>query len=93
MDSARKVLDYPFSPHLMAARSYKVIMHFNKPGSGKGLPWTVHFRGVCHLVREIECRVPMLSEWKPDKKANPRAFFTAQVRTLTTLSSGRAVLE
>lgn len=60
-------------------KTYKAIMHFNKQGSDKGTPWTVHFRGVCYLVSEIKCLVPMTSEWKPNKKTNPRAFFTANV--------------
>ena len=62
-------------------RSYKAIMHFNKPGSKKNTPWTVHYRGVCYVVSEIRCNVPMISEWKPNKKDNPRAFFTAQVKS------------
>jgi len=53
-------------------------MHFNKDGSKDGKPWTVHYRGTCYLVSAIKCLVPMLSEWKPNKKSNPRAFFTAQ---------------
>ncbi len=77
---------------MKSSKHYKAIMHFNKPGSVKGTPWTVHFRGTCHLVGEIDCRVPMLSEFKPKKKQNPRAFFTAQVQRLT-IENGRAVLE
>lgn len=63
-------------------RVYKAIMHFNKPSSKSGKPWTVHYRGVCYIVSEIRCQVPMVSEWKPNKKSNPRAFFTAQVSKL-----------
>lgn len=63
-------------------RAYKAIMHFNKPGSSKGTPWTVHYRGTCYVVREIVCHVPMISEWKPKKKTNPRAFFTAHASRL-----------
>lgn len=54
-------------------------MHFNKHGSLSGLPWTVHYRNKCYLVSEIRCDVPMVSEFKPNKKSNPRAFFTANV--------------
>jgi hypothetical protein len=61
---------------------YKAIMHFNRPGSAKGRPWTVHFRGTCYIVREIRCLVPMTSEWKPKKRSNPRAFFTAKAAAL-----------
>lgn len=72
-------------------RTYKAVMHFNKPGARNGTPWTVHFRGVCHIVREIRCLVPMVSEFKPEKKSNPRAFFTAKAATLT-VADGVAVL-
>lgn len=61
---------------------YKAIMHFNKEGSKVGRPWTIHYRNVCYLVSEIRCMVPMVSEWKPNKKSNPRAFFTARISRL-----------
>lgn len=73
-------------------KRWKAVMHFNKPGSSKGTPWTVHWRGTCYLVQEIKCQVPMVSEWKPKKKANPRAFFTAQVASIT-ITNGVAVLQ
>jgi hypothetical protein len=72
-------------------KTYKAIMHFNKPGARHGTPWTVHYRGACHIVREIRCYVLMTSEFKPEKKTNPRAFFTAQVAQLD-ISNGVAVL-
>lgn len=73
-------------------KTWKATMHFNKPGSRSGKPWTVHFRGVCHVVRAIDCRVPMISEWKPEKKDNPKAFFTAQVSKLELSEDGTAIL-
>lgn len=73
-------------------KTYKAIMHFNKPGSSHGKPWTVHYRGVCHVVTEIKCNVPMTSEWKPNKKENPRAFFTAQAANVEITSENVAVL-
>ena len=63
-------------------RKYKAIMHFNKQMSTKGKPWTVHYRGTCYIVSEIHCKVPMASAWKPNRKTNPRAFFTAQAESL-----------
>lgn len=63
-------------------KTYKAILHFNKQGASKGTPWTVHFRGVCYLVSEIKCLAPMISEWKPNKKSNPRAFFTTKVSSV-----------
>lgn len=69
-------------------------MHFNKPGAGRPspTPWTVHWRGTCYQVVRIDCRVPMLSEWKPEKKSNPRAFFTAQVAEIRLNKKGVATL-
>jgi len=74
-------------------KRYKAVMHFNKPGSKKGTPWTVHYRGICYIVSEIRCMVPMVSEWKPNKKTNPRAFFTAQVAELLIDTNGIATLK
>lgn len=69
-------------------------MHFNKPAArSKGLPWTIHHRGKCHIVREIRCQVPMKSEWKPDKPSNPRAFFTAMVSDLSIDKKHIAILK
>jgi hypothetical protein len=73
-------------------KTHKAIMHFNKPGSNKGTPWTVHYRGACYLVAAIKCRVPMVSEWKPNKQSNPRAFFTAQVSQLEIIPGNVAIL-
>lgn len=73
-------------------KTYKAIMHFNKPAASKGTPWTVHYRGTCYVVSEIRCMVPMFSEWKPNRKSNPRAFFTAQVKQLLITESGVAIL-
>jgi hypothetical protein len=66
-------------------------MHFNKPKSGEGTPWTVHYRNTCYIVKEIRCLVPMISEWKPNLKSNPRAFFTAQASQLN-ITDGVAIL-
>jgi hypothetical protein len=74
-------------------KRWKAIMHFNKQGASKGSPWTVHWRGACYGVRHIKCQVPMVSEWKPNKKNNPRAFFTAQVASLRITPDGVAELK
>ena len=73
-------------------RTYKAIMHFNKPSAKNGKPWTVHYRGVCYVVSEIRCFAPMISEWKPNKKTNPRAFFTAQTIQLMITPEDMAIL-
>lgn len=67
-------------------------MHFNKPGSRVGNPWTVHYRGVCYVVSAIECHAKMTSSFKPHLKSNPRAFFTAQVSSLEIDNNNVAVL-
>lgn len=67
-------------------------MHFNKPGSRQGKPWTVHYRGVCHVVSKIECHTPMISEWKPNKKENPRAFFTTSATNVFITKDDVAVI-
>lgn len=74
-------------------KTYKAVMHFNKPGATKGTPWTVHFRGACYIVSSIKCMVPMVSEWKPNKKSNPRAFFTAKVSSMKIDDNNTAILE
>ncbi len=73
-------------------KSYKAILHFNKQGSAKNRPWTIHYRGVCYPAAEINCYVPIVSEFKPEKKTNPRAFFTAQVKKLVIKRNGQAIL-
>lgn len=76
----------------MKHKTYKAIMHFNKPGSSRGTPWTVHYRGVCHIVAGIECNVKMVAEWKPHLQSNPRAFFTAQVSNFEITKDNIAIL-
>jgi hypothetical protein len=75
------------------SKTHKAIMHFNKQGSKSGKPWTVHYRGVCYLVSAIQCMIPMVSEWKPNKKNNPRAFFTAQVSKMEITPHDIAILK
>jgi hypothetical protein len=73
-------------------KSHKAIMHFNKHTSKIGKPWTIHYRGTCHIASKIICNVPMVSEWKPNRKNNPRAFFTAQIYELNIDKHGNATL-
>ncbi len=51
-----------------------IYLHFSKPGSRKGLPWTVHVSGVCLLASVVKIDVPIFTVWKPTKRSNPRAF-------------------
>lgn len=68
--------------YIESMKTYKAIIHFNKSSSRLGKPWTIHYRNTCYIVSEINCNVPIKSEFKPNKKTNPRAFFTAQVTNL-----------
>lgn len=63
-------------------KKHKVIMHFNKPGSKVGTPWTVHYRGKCHIVTGIKYHSTMVSEFKHWLKQNPRAFFTTYASSI-----------
>ena len=76
----------------MPVKKYKAIMHFNKPGSKHNTPWTVHYRGACHIVSAIDCQTPMKSEFKPYLKTNPRAFFTTYAAELEITEDNIAIL-
>lgn len=71
-------------------RTTKALIHFNKPGSKQTppQPWTVHWRKKCYQGCKIICWVSIESEFKPNKKQNPRAFFTAQVDNVHIDSEG-----
>lgn len=56
----------------------KARIHFNRQGAPKGWPWTVHTSKECIRAKEVRCKVPTSTAWKPEKKDNPRAFITAQ---------------
>lgn len=57
-----------------------IYLHFNKQGSSKGFPWTVHTSSACIPAAEVRILVPLSTVWKPDKKTNPRAFLKAKGR-------------
>ncbi len=43
---------------------HRVFFHFNKPASrsAKRPLWSVHHRGVCHIVDTIKCQIPTESK-------------------------------
>ena len=43
---------------------YRFFLHYNKPLSKqKGEHyWSVHFRGTCHMVKNIKCELPTESK-------------------------------
>lgn len=46
----------------------RFFFHYNKPASkqAKEVIWSVHFQNVCHLVKRVECKVPI--ETKVNKR-------------------------
>jgi len=59
--------------------------HYNKPAStARGCTmWSIHYKGVCHLVTDIDCTVPTRT------KANvrqPRAVVVGMCSKLTILN-------
>lgn len=63
--------------------------HYNKPESRKkGYPQlTVHCRGVCHVVRHVECRVPVRTR---ERKAQPHVVVAG--RGIVTISGDTAII-
>jgi hypothetical protein len=55
----------------MKAKKYVVWFHYNKPYSQKHKidMWSVHYRGVCHIVEKIVCNIPTFSK---NNKTQPR---------------------
>jgi len=75
-------------------KRYKATVHFNKHSvRTTGCPWSIHYRGKCHLVKSINWSVNAKTEWKPDRKTNPRAFITAMVKELIIDDNGMATLK
>lgn len=57
--------------------SYAIKVHFSKPGSKKGKPWTLHYNGRCTPASRITfAGVTAITVFKPQKKANPRAWLS-----------------
>lgn len=55
-------------------RKSKIIIHFNKQRANKGYPWTVHYKKACIPAKKVIMYGSFTTEWKPEKKSNPRAF-------------------
>lgn len=62
----------------MGGKPRKFRIHFNKPGSKKGYPWTVHLSGRCIPARSVHVFVRTESVFKPEKKENPRAWIAGR---------------
>jgi hypothetical protein len=63
-------------------------IHFNKPKQC----WSVHHKGVCHMIKHLMINVPVESQEKPNKKSNPRFFFICK-GNLTIKSDGTGIIE
>lgn len=58
-------------------KKYSFFFHYNKPASrsaGKNI-LTIHYRGVCHLVEQIECSVPIKTR---NRKSQPRCVLAGK---------------
>lgn len=40
-------------------KHYRFFYHYNKHQQ----KMTVHFRGTCHIVKDVQCRVPCETKW------------------------------
>jgi len=40
-------------------KTYRFFYHYNKQNK----KMTVHYRGICYLVKDIDCQVPCNSKW------------------------------
>lgn len=57
-----------------------IRVHFNRIAMQRGNPrvWSIQMSDRCLHAREVWMVVPMRTEFKPDKRTNPRAFFTCR---------------
>ncbi len=65
-------------------------IHFNKRGSDKGLPWTIHCSGVCVPCKSVHIKCESETKFRADSKKNPRAFIRAFGRVL--VEDGKAII-
>lgn len=55
-------------------KRYVVRAHYNKRGP---LPWSVHYRGKCYSCSLVRFLCWAKTEYKADRKSNPKAFVVA----------------
>jgi len=69
---------------------YSFYFHYNKPASVKARSnrLSIHHRGICHVVEEIDCRVPIKTR---RRKTQPHCVMTGKATTLT-ISNGTAII-
>lgn len=54
-----------------------IRVHFNRIAMQRGDPrvWSIQMSDRCYHARGVMMDVPMRTEYKPEKRDNPRAFF------------------
>jgi hypothetical protein len=64
-----------------ATRAYAFFLHYNKPASltARKTKWSVHYRGVCHIVDDIVCYVPTATR---RRKRQPRGVVVGRAKTV-----------
>lgn len=55
-----------------------IRLHYNKWGPKDGKPWVVHLSDGCHPASEVVINVPSWTEYKPEKKDEPRAYIACR---------------
>lgn len=55
-------------------------LHFNRIAMQRGDPriWSLQLSGQCIHAREVICHVPLQTQYRPEKRQNPRAFLTGR---------------
>ncbi len=66
--------------------------HYNKPASrAAGEPrLTVHYKGVCHVVAGIDCRVPVKTR---NRNTQPRCVVAGRTSGITFTADNIAIIE
>lgn len=71
-------------------KMYSFNFHYNKPASlayGKNM-LTVHYRGVCHIVEGIDCKVPIKTK---NRNTQPRCVMVG--KGILTIKDNIAIIE
>lgn len=76
----------------MKKKALTYYIHYNKPGSSKGTPWTVHSSKGCLQVAEVFVRSESQTIFKPTKKTNPKGFIKTR-GILVMLPGNRVVIK
>lgn len=74
----------------MEPKKYSFYFHYNKPASkkaGKNI-LSIHYRGACHTVNNIECKVPISTK---HRKRQPHCVLVG--RGHITFEDMKAIIE